>query len=503
MAQLYVKSEEFDKEKDNDLENFNEDNFGHNELGFYIVRLMLGSSTKECENIILKKNMNVVEFLANHFDSEKNFTSNEWGEVYNGSENDVIRYSIKKSRFNFHKSIAAKSNHGKTASVISAVDKISVGLTSKDLPFGIIPACKRKNFSAQLIKLYPKMNREILNRIGNNDRHLVMAIFKGFKPRGDDNRPDRGLLPLINMLSNEDVDVLSFVYGPMLEANLRLLDEKPLVLAKKNGLWKTVLSLSNYLLLDVPVIASKKYDATRVYDTGLIKQHFINREDYGDLSPKPQFSHVPLKFGEDDVDTAIHYFFKHILGNVCFEGMCNPPGGDWSGFSVLDNDTEARWLSLPRVSNVIDGKRPDHILQLSGVMQLPLLLSIESKERSSDLEEDVGTKLVTYVKKLMSYIPSAKRKISPQISEWTWGDAVVSFDKYETMSAAAYLKEYAQPPKDVFEKNCEILFVLNPSSNGVTMWEMEIITSTERGEKLKRYIIDCHRRSLDRIFNIK
>ncbi|MBO6204506.1 MAG: hypothetical protein J6O13_13340 [Selenomonas sp.] len=501
IAQLYVKSEEFDKSKDSSIADFDSSNFGDKELGKYIVSLMLGKDTKKYEELILKKNMRVVEFLANHFDSTNNFDAKEWEEIYGDSNGDIVQYSVNKHRFNFHKTIASKSHHGKSSSFVATVDKMSVGLSSKDLPFGIIPAQKRKAFSKALIKIYPKLEREILERIGTSDKHLITAIFKGFKPRGDDNRPDRGLLPLAAMLSKEDVDILSFIYGPMVEANLRLLDSNPIALAKKNGLWKTVLSLSNYLILDVPVIAPKKYSVSRIYDTSRIKFQYSCGKYSNGILPRREFSHVSVNLGEDDVDTAIHYLFKHILGNICFEGMCNPPGGDWSGFSVIDGDSEVRWLSLPRVSNVVEGKRPDHILQISGVFQKPLLLSVESKERSVDLEEDVGTKLITYIEKLMNYVPSAKRKILPVISEWTWGDSVVDFNSFDTMSAAAYLKDYAQSPEKVFEKNCEILFILNPVLNDSSrMWEIEIIPSTTRSEALKDYIIRQHRNSNDNQF---
>ena len=137
------------------------------------------------------------------------------------------------------------------------------------------------------------------------------------------------------------------------------------------------------------------------------------------------FSSVPTKFGEDDVDTGIHYLFNHLLSKHCFEGMCNPPGGDWSGFSIIDEGYEKRWVSLPRVSDFIEGKRPDHIIQFFDVFKKPLLLSIESKEKSIDLETDVGIKLVTYINKLTAFIPSAKRKVSPTIEAWEWGKTLV------------------------------------------------------------------------------
>lgn len=290
----------------------------------------------------------------------------------------------------------------------------------------------------------------------------------------------------------------------MIEANLRLLDRNPTALADRNGLWRSILALSNYVVLDVPVIARTRYDAERIYDTSIIKNHFSSMGTVNSINPKPAFSSVPVNFGEDDVDTGIHYLFTHILGRSCFEGMCNPPGGDWSGFSVISGEYENRWLSLPRVSDVISGKRPDHILEVFGVFEKPLLLSIESKEKSADLETDVGIKLITYIEKLMDYIPSAKRKINPSIEDWQWGDNKVNFIDFETISAAAYLKKYAEMPETVFTKKCEILFVMNPVMSGdATGWEIEIIPSTERSVKLKTFIIDKYALSGDKQFIFK
>lgn len=504
VAQLYTKSEEFDKARDAAIADFDESDFGSDVLGLYIVKLMLGMNTSHEEEIILEKNMNVVQFLANHFDSGTNFTPDEWQEVYSLKNEDIVDYAVDKDRFGFHKTIAAKSHHGASPEVIKLVDRLAVGLASRDLPFGIIPAGDRKTFAERLNKLYPNADPATINNIAQSDKHLIIAIFKGFKPRGDDNRPDRGLLPLAAMLSSTDVEILTYIYGPMIENNLNLLDKDPIKLAERNGLWRSILALSNYVVLDVPVLARKKYDAERIYDTTRIKEYFTSIGIDESLSDKPAFSSVPVNFGEDDVDTGIHYLFTHILGRYCFEGMCNPPGGDWSGFSVIDGDCENRWLSLPRVSDVVNGKRPDHILELFGVFDRPLLLSIESKERSVDLEPDVGTKLVTYIRKLMEYVPSAQRQISPSAGEWCWGDHKIRFNDFETISAAAYLRDYAEPASTVFKKNCEILFVMDPimSKNRIG-WEIEIIPSTKRGSVVKSFIIDKYKASGDNQFVIR
>lgn len=490
VAQLYTKSEEFDRSKDSAIKGFDEDDFGSKELGTYIVKKLLGLDTQAEETAILNKNMNVVQFLAEKSNGAINYTADEWQEIYDLNGEDIVDFAVDTKRFIFHKTIAAKSHHGHSEEVVKLIDKLSVGLASRDLPFGIIPAEKRAAFAKRLSVLYPKVDEVVINAIGNDEKHLIIALFKGFKPHGDDNRPDRGLLPLAAMLSASDVDVMTYIYGPMLEANLKLLDSQPLKLANSNGLWRSILALSNFVAIDVSVLARKKYDAESIYDTSAIKSYFANIGVGKTIEAKPCFPAIPVNYGEDDVDTGIHYLFTHILGKVCFEGMCNPPGGDWSGFSVIDGNYENRWLSLPRVSDVVSGKRPDHILEIFGVFDKPLLLSVESKEKSADLETDVGTKLITYIKRLMDYVPSAKRQIYPKPAEWQWGDKKVSFSDFETISAAAYLKKHAEPATAVFTKKCEILFVMNPIMTDKKIgWEIEIIPSTKRSEALKEFIL--------------
>ena len=501
VAQLYIKSEEFDRYRDSNIKDFDENDFGSDELGIYMVKRMPQMDTSQEESIILKKNMDVVKFLANHFNHRTNFTAQEWQEIYDCPDGDIVEYAVKKARFGFHKTIAEKSHHGKTKEFIKLAESLSIGLASRDLPFGIIPAHDRSVFAKKMEDLYKNADKNVIEALGCTDKHLIIAIFKGFKPRGDDNRPDRGILPLAAMLSDSDVDILTYVYGPMVEVNLRSFDENPMALARRNGLWCSILSLSNFVVLDVPVLSSKNYSEERVCNTSSIKNFFTNLGIGRNLAPMPAFSSVPVNFGEDDVDTGIHYLFTYILGAHCFEGMCNPPGGDWSGFSVIDRDYENRWLSLPRESDTISGKRPDHILELFNVFERPLLLSVESKEKSADLENDVGIKLITYINKLMGFVPSSKRRVYPDVQNWQWGDEKVCFGHFETMSAAAYLKKFAEPSSAVFKKKCEILFVMDPiMTRETTGWEIEIITSSKRSEILKDFIIGQYGLSGDKQF---
>lgn len=486
VAQIYVRSEEFDKSHDATLAGFDENDFGDQELACYIVDAMAGIDTAELESIILQKNLNVVMFLASTSNTRTNFSWEQWQQLYESGA-DIVSYAKENSGFIFHKKITAKGHHGKSASMLDLIDDHSVGLASRDLPFGIIPAERRSSFARGLRRLYPSFDRNTIARIANGRTDLILCLIKGFKPGGDDNRPDRGILPLAAMLSNTQIEVMTYIYGPVLAYNFDLLNNDPLRLASANGLWKSILSLSNYVALDVPILRGRYSDAEVLIDTTNLKEHYIYADQAGSLEG-PVFPSAPQEYHEDDVDTGIHFTFYHLLRNYCFEGMCNPPGGDWSGFSIISGNYERRWLSLPRVSGDVDGKRPDHILELFGVFDIPVLLSIESKENSADLEPDVGTGLKNYIYSLLEYVPNVERRISPAPSEWCKAETFENADDYIMVSAAAYLKNTAQRNGTVFaHSNCDMLFIMDPKPQG---WEIEIVVNSPKASALKGFIID-------------
>lgn len=487
VAQIYTRSEEFDKSFDRSLKNFDESNFADAELSQYIVKRMCRFDTSAEEETILQKNLNVVMFLADSSRPAANFTPAQWKRLYTYRQG-IVPFSVEHSKFNFHKMITTKGHHGKSPGFLQLVDNFSVGLASRDLPFGIIPAENRPRFAAEIHHLYPNYDTDVLACIASDHADLVLCIMKGFKPRGDDNRPDRGILPLAAMLTSTDVEVMTYIYGPVLASNLNTLISTPERLANSNGLWKSVLALSNYVALDAPVLSGQCSDAEILLNTSNLKDFYTLHVPQNNRLTQRVFSSIPQSYHEDDVDTGIHFLFAHLLKQVCFEGMCNPPGGDWSGLSILYNHHEMRWLSLPRVSEEINGKRPDHVLELFGVFNHPLLLSIESKERSFDLEPNVGFGLINYIHRLMEFIPNVERLIYPRIGTWKRSESYVDFDDFEVISAAAYLKSYAQPDDTVFKKsNCDMLFIMQPTESG---WEIEIVAATHPAKVLKTFICD-------------
>lgn len=485
VAQVYIRSEEFDKTRDRLLRKFDEDDFAEKELSAYIVKRMCGYDTTLEEGAILRKNLNVVMFLAQSSDAQTNFTASQWWDIYSYSRG-ILDYSVENTSFNFHKTITAKGHHGHSLEFLDLVDGCSIGLASRNLPFGIIPANKRRLFANELHRIYPSYDQTIINKIGSDRSDMILCLIKGFKPKGDDNRPDRGILPLAAMLSDIDVEIMTYIYGPVLANNLDSLINTPKHLANSNGFWKSILAISNYVALDVPVLKGSISDAEVLLDTTDLKEYYTRLEYNPDGLTKPLFSSHAREYHEDDVDTGIHFIFAHLLHECCFEGMCNPPGGDWSGLSIIYNDYEKRWLSLPRVSKEVAGKRPDHVLELFGVFDKPLLLSIESKECSIDLEPDVGLGLINYIRSLMDYIPNVERLVTPEKGSWQMATEYVDFDDFEVISAAAYLGSTNQSNATVFRNsNCDLLFIMEPKPHG---WTVEMVPNTQQAEILKEYV---------------
>jgi len=116
--------------------------------------------------------------------------------------------------------------------------------------------------------------------------------------------------------------------------------------------------------------------------------------------------------------------------------MCNPPGGDWSGISYFENgENEYRWTSLPRVS-AVGGKRPDHIIQIID-KKSNIFLSIESKLKGKDLEDNIGFNLKTYINDLFQNLPTAYKTAK---QDWRLFDKdKLNIKQYSIVSIGAFM----------------------------------------------------------------
>lgn len=480
-VQAFIKSEEFDKQNPM-LIDFDETVFSEDDIAVYLINLLLGLDTTQQERILIKKNLKMVDFFAEKSSGKYIFKPEDWNRMYN--DNLKVLDVSKEKKWEFTKKIAKKSDTGNIGKVVELSKKYAYGITSKDLPFGIIPEDRKQDFFEELLKIYNIPFPEKQNILMNNE-DLIICIVKGFKPRGDDNRPDRGILPLLAMLASEESCILTFIYGPMTESRVRQLENDPGVVAKKNGFWNVFLGLSNYLLLDVPIINQDKnmilFRENNIYKQDCIKQSPKDIIITNSISPHPNSVH------EDDVDSIIHFLFTNLSSDISFEGLCNPPGGDWSGLSIIHDNVEYRWVSLPRVSGKINGKRPDHVIQLFPPNLDSIVLSIESKDKAADLEKDIGIQLKQYIRYLSGFIPSCERSLG---GEWEISRSLSSFDPSVIVSVVAFIGIGNEDYEKIRDKaKCDLIFSLELEPSGSNYWHLKIINCLDN-TKIIDYLED-------------
>ena len=411
--------------------------FGKAEFLEFLKLAVLGQGTDKAAEGLGDKCVALVELLANAKKRQDGLTGDQWKAAHEAvlAGNSLPDFLAEQARLPWKKTayIDGLTETAKLFMALGAVE--SLGLTSNSLPLSFVPKGRRAAFSAKAKALYPDLSEAFAAWLANDARHLAISWVMGFKPRGDDARPDRGLPPLTRMLIGDDSDLMTFVYGPAPASHWNDLAANPVGLARRNGLWEAVLGVSDGVLVD----SSTKPAAT---PRGYLKDAWaavLNEEQ------------IPLKvaaqvrsFGEQDVDTALHVAFESLGTDVVFEGMCNPPGGDWSGISFRweSGEPEHRWLTLPRVS-AEGAKRPDHVFALFGHGDRPVCLCIESKELARSLDADIGPRLTRYAEVLFESAPSIHRgeKISPwaiYATEWKRRDVAY-------VSAGAYLASDADP----------------------------------------------------------
>jgi hypothetical protein len=434
----------------------------------YVVKVIEEDKAQfELAEEIRTRSLKYIEIMTK---DKKGYVKNYWeilGQIC--EKNDVIDHLKKMDAIKWSKSVTIKTTPNFKL-FLKVATEIGQGVTSKNLPFCLIPAKKIGVFKEKLNELGGCYEKAI-----PTNRDLVICWVAGFKPRGDDSRPDRGLLPLVRMLVGDQVEVLTVVYGPAPEANEKLFEQDRVVeLIERNGLWQAIFTLS-----DSVVVEALTFNKTQ-FMKGIRNRSELNIEAKNNtINMQRNKLKAPLKYGENDVDSVIHYIYKHIYTEQTQELMCNPPGGDWSGISMFIEENEYRWLSLPRVT--ADGsKRPDHVIEIESE---DTILTIESKEAYNTLEVGIGPRLTLYCKELFKSMPSAVRK------NGLWSDITESYSErsWKYLTGAAYIKKDLTNILDARRSSgCDLIYEVIFRKDGHTV--VEITPITKGGEEHVRLL---------------
>jgi len=411
--------------------------YGKAEFLDFLKLAVLGNAPEHAAEALGDKCFALVDLLATSKKRQDGLSSAQWREAKTALEGGetLPDYLSREARLAWSKTAYIASLTDTARSFMTLGSRDSFGLTSSKLPLSFVPKDRRAAFASSAKVIYGDMADDFAAWLAQDDAHLAIAWVMGFKPGGDDARPDRGLAPLARMLVGDDTELLTFVYGPATVSHWQQLAANPVALAASNGLWESVMAVSDGLLVDS---ASKPADTPRGYRKDAWAAVLINDDTPLMVTPRV------LLLGEQDVDTALHVAFESLGDDVVFEGMCNPPGGDWSGISFrwAKDAPEYRWLTLPRVS-AEGAKRPDHVFAIFGHEGGTVCLCVESKERARSLELRIGPRLIRYAEALFESVPSIQRgkKLDPwAIYGDSWATQSVSF-----VSAGAYLSDADDP----------------------------------------------------------
>ena len=458
--------------------------YGKAEFLEFLQLALLDEPTGPAAQALGDKCLALVELLAGAKRKQDGLTASQWREarvaITEGGK--LTDYLSSSARLPWSKTTSIELTP--TARLFMALGAAgSLGLTSSSLPLSFVPREGRPDFARKTKGIYGDLQPEFERWLASGEQDLAIAWVNGFKPRGDDARPDRGLPPLARMLVGDQTELMTFVYGPAPAPHWAALARNPALLARTNGLWEAVMAVSDGLLVDG---TTKPAGTPRGYAKACWAE--VLKTEVVPLSVTP----VVRSLGEQDVDSALHIVFEALGQEVIFGGMCNPPGGDWSGISFrwTKEGPEHRWLTLPRVSGK-GAKRPDHVFSLFGHGQHPICLCIESKERAGSLEPDIGPSLISYAEALFDQTPSIYRNDS--LAPWSIFDASWEARPSKFISAGAYLSDPDDPFRGLPGKSgLDVQMGVSFLESG-RKCRLFLRGDTEAGDVLVKYLVNIDR----------
>lgn len=394
------------------------DSLGYETGLTFLKEIINGKTSEETRKVLSDKSLSLVKTLSDSRKLRDTLRKEEWDGLLNSKDRaswlaSFEGFGWKKKN---SKKVKVSSTFTKLKTKVEELD--AKAITSKDLPFCIIPKQKLKGFKSWLIKTYKGLDTDIAT-----DKDLALVWITGFKPKGDDSRPDRGLSPLCRMILGQGANIMAIVSGPVSKNTLESLLEDYNTLCNTNGLFQSIFTCCNYLLVD-----SETSDNYIFFKTGATLRKNTNNISF------PYIANPKVDYSEHDTDCGIHQILSHHENFGIYECFCNPPGGDWSGISFFRKDKRYKWTSLPRVSDY--SKRPDHIFQIEKD-STTYFVTIESKGVGRDLENNIGERLKDYIDDLFKSEPTAYT--IRESGKWRFFDEKIGSVEYKLISIGAFL----------------------------------------------------------------
>lgn len=395
-----------------------QDCLGYDDGLTFIKHLLEGKEVSSISENITEKALRLVKTLAQGRRHQDTLNGEEWEDLLKSRNRAHWLATKSHSEWTkrFSEKVAISDSFKELREEVLKLDTKSI--VAKDLPFCIIPQYNIDLFANWLHTHYPNIAFHL-----PHNKDLAIVWITGFKPKGDDSRPDRGLAPLCRMILGQNAVIMAIVSGPAQPHTWSLLEYNPQELCNSNGLFQAIFACCNYLLVD-----------SRTCNKAIFLKTNASFQKNSTPVSFPYIDKITVDFSEHDIDCAIHQIFsakEHLNIHECF---CNSPGGDWSGIDFFHANKVYKWTSLPRVLKHY--KRPDHLFQI-GINNKWIFVTIESKGLGHNLEDAIGNRLKDYIQYLFNSVPTAYRP--NQHSDWRFFDGKFDHADYSIVAVGAFL----------------------------------------------------------------
>lgn len=220
-------------------------------LNELIRNILLNINNDSTIESLRLKALNFVETKSAGSRTGETLSPIQWRLAYKALKegNNLLDYLIEYAPLKWSKTAYIDGITETAKTFMTKTSAIAIGLTSSKLPICIIPSKKREAFMSILFNIYKEKISSEFKRWILECNNLTICWVMGFKPRGDDARPDRGLPPLARMLVGDKENILTIVYGPASNNTWERLKNNPEKLYS-NGLWESIFEVSDGLLID-------------------------------------------------------------------------------------------------------------------------------------------------------------------------------------------------------------------------------------------------------------
>ena len=171
------------------------DCFGDKDSIELVRSILLVQDTKASRDRIEKKVAKILEILSKQRKRADILKPEEWAEFYAQTSGLAKAQWLIKKAMPWNKKTGIKSLTPTFGQLLKAANEVkAAAIGSRDMPICVIAPENRPLFGDRIKKIYKgKIDSKFHDWISGTTRPLLCVWVAGFKPRGDDSRPDRGL----------------------------------------------------------------------------------------------------------------------------------------------------------------------------------------------------------------------------------------------------------------------------------------------------------------------